>query len=222
MKFLINFASRSRPNNFFRGLKSVKDNFSSENEYKVIAVLDEDDQSMNTKHIKGCLKDEGVEYYFGQSNNKIHAINREVDKFGDFDVLINLSDDMMFIKKHFDKVVAEAIGEDTDKYLHFRDSNHKVKDALSTLHIVGYDYFIRDGFIYHPDYISVWSDNWNDTVAKSRKKYYFYDEVIFNHIHPAYGKTSMDEQYKKTEDRRVYAKDHKTYRQMKKQLNKYV
>ena len=223
MRFLINFTSRSRPLNFFRGIKSIKDNFSSENEYRIVAVLDSDDTTMNTKHIIGCMEDEGVEYYFGKSSGKISAINRETDKFGDdWDVLINFSDDMVITAKDFDKSIAEKIGDDTDKYLHFRDSNHKVIDALCTLHIVGREYFNRDGFIYHPDFISVWCDNFNDDLAKARNKYYFYDEIIFNHIHPAYGKAVKDEQYAKTEDRRVYAKDHKTYRQMKKQLDKYI
>ena len=226
MRFLINFATRSRSANFIRAIESVSKNFSNENSIQIIVSADTDDKTMNNDDLRSSvnLSYNGiVRMFFGESTGKINAINREIDKFGDnWDVLINLSDDMVFTEKDFDKIIASKIGDDTDKYLHFRDTNHKQPDALCTLHIVGKKYFDRDGFIYHFDYISVWADNWNDTVAKARKKYSFHSEVIFNHIHPAYGKTAMDEQYKKTEDKIVYRNDHRTYRRMLRNLKQYV
>lgn len=225
MIFLFNFASRSRPDNFFRGVKSIMDNFSNENTFRIIGVFDYDDESMKTHEVYSTLAELGslIDPCWGTSVGKIDAINRECENFGEnWDILINMSDDMVFTKKDFDKDIVAAMPEDLDGYLHFRDTNHKQPDALCTLHIVGKKYFDRDKFIYHPDYISVWADNWNDTIAKLRKKYIFVSEVIFNHIHPCYRKAPMDEQYRRTEDKKVYLKDRITYKKMFKDIRKYV
>jgi hypothetical protein len=120
-------------------------------------------------------------------------------------------------------VIVDTLGGELDKYLHFRDTNHKNPKALTTLHIVGREYFERDHFIYHPNYVSVWADNWNDDIAKARGCYKYSEIVIFKHLHCAYHSNVVrDAQYAKTEDRKVYAKDRATYKRMKREINKYV
>jgi len=222
MKILFNFASRSRPTNFFRGVTSIINNLSGENEHHILAVLDEDDATMNNEEVIKAMETAGVDYRFGKSTGKINAINREVGKFPDFDILVNWSDDMVVVKKDFDKDIVAAMPEDLDGYLHFRDTNHKPIDALCTLHIVGKKYFSRDGFIYHPAYESVYCDNWNDDIAKKRGKYKFINEIIFDHRHCVYGKAPKDAQYEKTENKVVYRRDYLTYLKMKKNLKHYV
>jgi hypothetical protein len=221
MRFLFNYASRSRPENFFRGVNSIVSQISQENEYTILAVLDEDDATMNNESVIKRMEMLGVDYVFGKSKNKIDAINRECNNFPDFDVLVNMSDDMVFSQVCFDEVITEKI-TDLDFFFHFRDSNHTKPDALCTLSIMGKDYFDRDGFIYHPDYVSVWCDNFAQDVAKARGKYKFFNEIIFDHRHPAYRKSAMDEQYKRTEDKLVYRNDHRTYRRMLKNLKQYT
>jgi len=222
MKFLFNYASRSRPDNFFRGLDSIKDNFSDENTYHIIASLDTDDATMNTPEVIEKMDFYGVEHHFGVSQNKIHAINREIRHFGRFNILVNFSDDMIFTVKDFDKIIIEKFGEDLDKFLHFRDTNHKQPDALCTLSIMGTTYFDRDNFVYDPNYVSVYCDNWAQFIAKKRKKYFYFSDVIFDHIHPAYGKCVRDEQYNRTEDRKIYKIDRITYAKMVKSFHHYL
>jgi hypothetical protein len=79
---------------------------------------------------------------------------------------------------------------------------------------VGKEYFLRDNFIYHPAFESVYCDNFNDHLAKHRKCYHFSDKVIFEHLHCAYGKSKRDAQYERTEDRKVYAKDKHTFQRL--------
>lgn len=225
MRFLFNFASRSRPDNFFRGVKSIIDNFSDENTFEVIGVFDYDDESMKTHEVYSTLAELGdlVDPCWGYSSGKIDAINRECENFGDdWSILINMSDDMVFTKKDFDKDIVDAMPEDLDGYLHFRDTNHRQIDALTTLHIVGKKYFDRDRFIYHPAYESVFCDNFNDALAKKRGKYKFIPTIIFNHLHPIFGKAPMDDQYKKTEDKKVYKRDLLTYRKMFRNIKQYL
>lgn len=227
MKFLINFATRSRPEKFFRGIESIENNLSGKHDYEIIATLDEDDETMvNDEVLKKMRGIKNLTYYVGKSKDKIEAINRSIPQFADkqWDVLINMSDDMIFTKKNFDDVIAREASKvgGTDFYFHFRDINHKKQDVLCTLHIVGRDYFERDGFIYHPKFISVYADNYNDDVAKKRGKYHFFPTVIFDHLHCAYRKSERDEQYQRTEDRKVYAIDRKTYRRLMKTEFRYA
>ena len=226
MKFLFNYTSRSRPDNFFRGMDSIINNLSGKHDFKIVVTLDSDDETMVNDEVLLKLREyKNTTYYVGVSKNKIDAINRSIPHFPEtWDVLINFSDDMIFTEKNFDEIIAKDIEEigDTDCYLHYRDSNHKRIDALSTLHIVGREYFERDCHVYDPDFISVWCDNWNDDVAKARGKYHFFDKIIFDHRHCVYNKAPRDAQYERTEDRRVYSKDRSTYLRKKKNINQYL
>lgn len=212
MKILFNYASRSRPQNFFRGLDSIVLNIYDKDLFHVVCSLDSDDPEMNNGNvIKKLSEYKNVSYYFGKSKNKIDAINREISNFPDFDILINFSDDMIFTKKHFDQILRGAMMAyfpDLDGFLHFNDSNQK---RTSTMTVEGRKYFDRFGFIYHPEYISLFCDNEAQDIAQRLDKYkYVGDSIkIFTHIHPSFGRVRVDEQYKHTQS--FYQVDRLTY-----------
>jgi hypothetical protein len=54
-------------------------------------------------------------------------------------------------------------------------------------------------------------------VAKQRNCYHFVNEIIFDHLHPAYGKSKTDAQYQKTESTFVHKKDHNNFLKRQKQ-----
>lgn len=214
MRLFIKYTSRSRPNNFFRGLDSIVNNLSDKDNYTILCSFDEDDLSMNDTHVLNRLSDyKNVVYYFGLSKTKVDAINRDLNFAPDFDILINMSDDMVFTKKGFDDIIRKAMSDnfpDTDGWLHFYDGN---QNRLSTMSIFGKKYFDRFGFIYHPDFISVYCDNREQDVAKILGKYKYMgdEEKILLHIHPLHGHgiELMDDQYKHTES--FYPQDRATY-----------
>ena len=72
-----------------------------------------------------------------------------------------------------------------------------VGDKLSTLSIMGRDYFNRDGYIYHPDYKSFSCDAEAFYVAQMRGKHHYFDKIIFKHQHPAWIGIGNDETYSK-------------------------
>ena len=206
-----NFASRSRPDKFFLALDNIREK-SASNNYFVICSLDSDDPSMNNQAVKDRLRTYNrVHAYYGISYSKVDAINREVEHFGSFDILVNTSDDMRFIKECYDLIIADhmqANFPDGDGMLHFPDGNH-AGNVLVTMSIMGKKYFDRDKYIYHPDYASLWCDNEATDVARLRGRYKFIDEQIFEHLHPAYNKAPTDAQYIHTEsffyqDKAVY------------------
>jgi hypothetical protein len=206
MKILFKLTSRSRPKKLIRTIENIKSYVESE-DYIIWCTLDEDDESLSP--IKEILAGyDKVMVHYGKSNNKVHAINRDMDIVPDWDLLFNVSDDQIFIMKGFDNLVRKHVEiAGGDCFLHYPDDN--AKHHLATMSVMDRKYYDRDGYIYHPDYISLWCDNEAMEVAKRRKRYYFYTNSIFDHLHPAYKKAPFDAQYEKTES--YFQEDRKTY-----------
>jgi len=190
-------------------MKSIIDNSVSDN-YHIFVTVDDDDKSMQQdfNYEQAVIKG-------GESKNKIHAINRDLNMTAGWDILVNMSDDMVFTRKGFDNTIRWSFTRDhqidLDLCLHFPDGN---RNDLITMAIMGKDYFERFGYIYHPDYKSLFCDNEMTEVAKILDCYKYNDEKILEHRHPAYGKAHMDLQYIKTEA--FYREDEITYHNRKK------
>jgi hypothetical protein len=214
MRLLFKYTSRSRPSNFFRGLNSIVNNLADKDNYWVQGTFDLSDETMfNVDVISRLNEYKNISYYFGESKNKIDAINKNLDKLPPFDILINMSDDFIFTQQGFDSLISEYMQKhfpDTDGFLHFHDGN---QNRLATMNIAGKKYFQRTNYIYHPDYISLYSDNEEQDKAKILGKYaYMGDDCrIMMHIHPlhGHGKELMDAQYQYTES--FYDVDRATY-----------
>jgi hypothetical protein len=212
MKILYKFASRSRPQKFFETLENIR-NMAHHDDYTILCSLDVDDPAMKTQEVLEILKfQRRIRVIWGHSKNKVDAINRNMDTAKDFDILINMSDDMRFIQPGFDLKIIEHFEKyflDLDGVIHYPDGN--VNQLLMTMSIMGKTYFDRFGYIYHPSYTSLFCDNEATDVAKILGKYKFINEQLFEHLHPAFRKSEMDEQYKHTES--FYAIDGAIYKQ---------
>ncbi len=212
-KILYKLTSRSRPERCKETIASIVGNSSADKEYLILLSCDEDDETM---------KDFSYDYYTdgrlvikkGFSKNKIDAINRDVQEFEwDWDILVNVSDDMI-IEKGFDSVVRAAFAETLDLFLHLPDGY--ANERLASMSIMGRDYYNRFGYIYHPSYESVYCDNEAMDVAKMLHKYVYVNTHVFKHIHPAnVGAHLMDAQYMKTEAHDVHGRDCVNYQKRK-------
>ena len=212
MKILLKYTSRSRRSNFLRGYDSILDKIANREDYHVLISVDKDDQSMYPLPVL----DGNHTFVVGNSKNKIDAINRDINQFDyDFDILINMSDDMIFTKKGFDDIIRAEFYNDFNQYIHFNDGNQK--DNVCTMHIVGREYYNRFKYIYHPEYISLWCDVENDIVAKQLGCYkYMGDNLkLFRHLHPAWGLAPQDALSIKTEDRVLWIADELTFNKRK-------
>jgi hypothetical protein len=207
MKILFKFTTKSRPNLFIRGMQSIIENVSSEN-YEILVTVDTDDYSM--EHALLYYQDNvKVKVYYGISKNKIDAINRDVDKANNWDILVNVSDDMVFTIKGFDKIIRSNF-DNLGQCLHFPDGN---TTELITMSIIGKQFYDRFGYIYNPQYESLFCDNEQTDVAKFLGAYKYVDKQIFEHKHPAFGKAQMDAQYYFTES--FFQKDKVVYESRK-------
>ena len=199
MKIVFNYASRSRPQLFKRGVDSIVQNASGN--YEIYAIVDESDYQLDFYNFANCVP------VIGKSLSKVDAINR-INKYIntiDYDIIVNMSDDMVFTKKGFDDIIRKSF-DNLDQCLHFPDGN---RNDLITMSILGRKFFERFNYIYNPAYISLYCDNEQTEVAQKLGCYKFVNKQIFEHLHPAYGKAHFDHQYKHTEsfneiDRRTY------------------
>lgn len=217
-KFFINFASRSRPTKLISAIENIQEHIETD-DYIILVTLDVDDTSCATKEFNEKLKSyKNVMPVYGFSKGKIHAINRSIWMVNDFKVLINMSDDMWWLQKGFDRVIENHLDEnfpDTDGFLHYHDMS-PASDVLCTMSIMGKKYYERTGYIYHPDYDNVYCDQEATEVAKKICKHKFFNIHLFEHRHFIWGKCEKDAQYEKTENKEGYAKDYATYIRRKK------
>lgn len=207
MVILYKLTSRSRPAKMYKAYKSVVDN--AELNWVMILSIDSDDSvTLNSEELKQMVWDKRVSIHTGTSKNKIDAINRDVPQSG-WDILVNLSDDQVFTVKGFDKVIAEHCGRDT--FLHLPDGY--VNERLATMSIMGYDYYKRFGYIYHPDYASLFCDNEAMDEAIRLGCYKYVDTHVFIHDHPAWTGATPDAQLLHTQS--FYRRDERVYKKRK-------
>jgi hypothetical protein len=186
----------------YRAYKSVVDNATIE--WRMILSVDADDATtLNSDEFKQMQWDSKVSIHVGTSKSKIDAINRDVPQ-SEWDILVNLSDDQIFTKRGFDEVIAQC---GKDEFLHLPDGH--VNELLPTMSVMGYDYYKRFNYIYHPDYASLWSDNEAMDVAKKLGCYKYVNEIIFNHLHPAWTGETPDAQLLHTQS--LYRRDERVY-----------
>jgi len=225
MRIVYKFPSRSRPEKFIRCLENIFINQLHEN-FLVLATLDSNDTTMNNPlMIEQMDRYDRLKYVFGTSENKIDAVNRDMQLAGDFDIVIVMSDDMHFIEKGFDKIIIDAFRHphpdivfDLDQLIHFPDQ-HQGRNCM-TMYIAGKKYYDRDGFIYDPRCKSLWSDIISQETGMIRGKYKFVNQRIFNHLHPSFMDCKYDEQYLRTEAKDVREHDYAVYRQAKREYDK--
>jgi hypothetical protein len=208
---LFKYTSRSRPDQFYRGLISIINKCSSPN-YLILCSFDNNDPTLPTylEYIKD-LNNDRITVCLGESKSKIDAINRDINAYNKpWDIVVNMSDDMIFTKEGFDLIIKSDFIQFFPKFdgvMHYPDQDAGQK--LMTLSILGREYYRRFNYIYHPEYSSLWCDNEAMEVSMMLGKYRYSPVRMFDHIHPAYGHCQTDEQYKHTES--FYHADNEVY-----------
>ena len=213
LKLLIKFPTRGRPQKFFSVLEEYISKAKNLDRIAFLISLDSDDGLMNNpesinlleKYKKKCR----LAYFFGSSKTKMQAINSDMDKISGWDIVLLASDDMVPVIEGYDQIIRDDMSEnfaDTDGVLWYNDGG---QNKINTLSILGKKYYERFGYIYHPEYISLWCDNEFTDVSIQLKKVYKSDVIIIEHQHPVYQKTSYDALYVRNES--YYYDDQKTY-----------
>lgn len=199
MKILVKFPTRGRKDKFFGTLMKYQKMCHNIDNLEFLISIDSDDQTMNNEETFEILKTfKNINVIVGKSESKIHAVNRDIDPEGDWDILLLASDDMIPIEKGYDQIIIQKMNQyypDTDGVLFFNDGFQKNK--LNTLCILGKKYYQRFNYIYNPEYKSTWCDNEFMSVANILGKQTYFEEVIIKHEHPDWGYGKSDNIHQK-------------------------
>ena len=194
MKLLVKFPTRNRKDKFFKVFKKYQNLCEDLDNTYFLITLDNDDEDMSSSEVNDIFNTfKNVKVVYGNSDSKIHAINRDIELVGDWDIILLASDDMTPKVKGYDNIIRNKMKEyypDTDGILWFNDGHQG--NNLNTLCILGKKYYDRFGYIYHPEYKSVWSDNEFMIVGNLLGKQTYFDEVIIEHEHPDWGYGGRD------------------------------
>lgn len=129
-------------------------------------------------------------------------------------VLVQLSDDWEPFQG-WDTAILDAIG-DTSKPAVLAVGDGTRTDNLLCMAIMTRARYKDQGFMFHPEFFSMFSDDWfshcafRDGVVIDER-----DRIIFEHQHPAFGKAEMDKTYARSNAGTNYEKGLDTFKKLK-------
>ena len=184
---LIKYPTRERPEIFKKIITDYISKLSGKRSVKFIISLDSNDRSCNNQEFINFLESlknrVTLEYFFGESKNKIDACNRDIPT-EDWRVCILVSDDMVPKKHGFDDIILsdmEKYYPDFDGALNYNTHRQAFKNRTMVLSIIGKKYYDRFGYIYYPGYKSIYCDNEQTEVAIKLNKLVDIDNTIISH-----------------------------------------
>lgn len=190
MKLLIQFPTFGRAEKFCKVLDQYVESCGSNHKLFFNINCDSADLSMTDpyirKHIEHILSKrlnvDGVVNY-DSNTNKISAINDHIDDH-EFDIVICASDDMVPKVHSWDNEIAIAMKEhfpNLDGCVHFNDGN--TNGELITFSILGRELYKQFGYIYHPDYKSLYCDDEFTQEVTRMGKVAYINKTIISHEH---------------------------------------
>lgn len=198
-------ATRGRPAQAWRQrmdwLRSASDPDSIEH----IFAIDADDEASMPLVVARCVVSK-------ESTGPVGAWNAAA-KVSKGAVLIQLSDDFV-PSQGWDSAILAAIG-DTSKPAVLAVSDGHRNDDLLCMAILTRARYKDQGHLFHQEFFSMFSDNWfshcafRDGVVIDAR-----DHIVFEHLHPAFGKAAMDETYARSNDPINYATGAGTFKRL--------
>lgn len=188
-------ASRGRPEMASKCRKAWHDLAAQPGRVEHIFAIDEDDNEsavlQRFNHVKvpaggGCVR----AWNFGSF--RIMA-----------PIIVQMSDDWIPVPK-WDDLICDRIGDPTQPRV-LAISDGARTDNLLCMAICTRNYFAQDWFLFHPDFLGVYSDNWFTEQAYARGQVIEARDIVFTHNHPAFGKAEVDKTYETQNSEARYA-----------------
>ena len=192
MNILVQFPTYGRPKRFLDVLEKYVGMSSTENDLFFNINCDSADLTMTGKDIQDAITDiittrDNIlsDINFEGMTEKISAINNNIDDVEfDWDIVIVASDDMVPQVEGWDLEITDAMQEyypNLDGCVHFDDGN--TNGNLITFSILGRKLYETFGYIYHPDYKSLYCDDEFTQVVRGMGKETYIDKMIVSHEH---------------------------------------
>ena len=216
-KLIYKFPSRNRPDKFKHVLEKSISLLSGKHDVRFVITLDNDDETMNNDEMREWMDnlDADLIYHYGESKSKIEACNANLeDEEGD--ALILVSDDMIPCFQDFDDIIMQGMEQffpDMDGAIKFHDGLRPKEDLLMTLPVLGWNLYKKFGYIYHPDYTSLYCDNEMTIVCRDLGKLIVSPVCIFRH---EWTPQPFDDLHARNENSEMYEIDGKVFQERQK------
>lgn len=209
MKFLLKYASRSRPALFKQRVDNWNKLASGKHELVWICSFDTDDPTMQTADIRDFCQANGIMPHYAPNKSKVQAINASMNFAPpEWDIVIIVSDDMACLMQDWDDIVAKDMEEsftECNGALWYPDGR---QDRTCTLSIMGRPVYRRLGHLYHPAFRSVYCDNYFQHVMERSNQLKKINKPVFAH---EWRKDNSDALMARNEHRAVYLRDKQTF-----------
>lgn len=208
---VIKMASRERPDKFKKTLQKHIDYLSGKHNVRFIITMDDDDATMNTEEMGEWLesRDVPIKYNYGQSKTKIEACNADMENETG-DILILSSDDMIPCLEGYDDIISQGFDDCFPDYvgaIKFNDGLRPESDLLMTLPVMGFPLYEAIGYLYHPDYTSIYCDNEMTSVCAKLKKLAISPVCLIRHEWIHGHNPNADALHQRNESVEMYQKD---------------
>jgi len=219
MKLVIKFPTRNRPEKFKHHLTKYIEFLSGKHNVRFVITCDEDDPTMNNEATKCWFaeiqKENDIKVVYGQSKSKVEACNADLEgETGD--VLLLASDDMLPVVNHYDESIYGAFQQVFPEYdgaVKFADGLRS--DQLMTLPCLGWKLYKAFGYVYHPDYTSLYCDNEQTQSCFMLNRLAESKHCIIQHRWVPGNHELADKLHQRNEDSEMYAKDEKVFERRK-------
>jgi hypothetical protein len=126
------------------------------------------------------------------------------------EVLVQLSDDWN-PPMHWDEIILNAIGDTSKSAVLAISDGHRTDDLLC-MAILTRKRYQDQGYMFYHEFFSVFSDNYFTHMAYKDGVVIQARDIVFEHLHPAFGKAEMDATYARSNDSKHYKDGEKIYR----------
>jgi len=216
MRLLIKYPSRQRPDQFVKTLNTYASMVDRPDLCEIIVSADTSDISMHRRVVTEAIERCPVKcsIHYGHSRCKVEAINADMEMAEPWDIVLLASDDMIPQVQGYDNAIQLSMQEnypDTGGGLWWYDGRQK---DINTIQCLGRKEYGRLGYLYHPDYKSLWCDNEATDVGRRDNTLRFIDRCIIRNESPDWGgNQKRDPLYRRNNS--FYHIDQKTYERRK-------
>jgi hypothetical protein len=217
-KLVVKFPTRNRPEKFKTVFSRYLTFLGGRHDVRFVVSMDVDDPSMNNPQMEEWFstraRNADIKWCYGHSKTKIQACNADMDA-EDGDVLLLASDDMVPVQMGYDDFIFSAFEHsfpDYDGAIKFWDGLRPKEDPLMTLTVMGFPLYRKFGYIYHPEYKSLYSDNEQTVVCHQLGKLRRCDICIIQH---QWTPEPFDALHARNENKEMYDVDGEVYARRK-------
>lgn len=178
MIFSLIHPSRGRPKQALECIRFWSQNCSEKTKIEYVLSLDQDDTLPYLDSIPRMFKIANTKVTVSPNKSVVPALNNGA-KIATGDVLIYLSDDFL-CPQNWDLELEKVIGDKKDFAIWVYDGLQK---QVMTIHMLSRSYYQRLGYMYFPDYFSVYADNDITETALKDRVVIDAKHLLFKHNH---------------------------------------